>query len=127
MFYHPDSYLVIREFLAGILSYYKGNYSLDIPLLNDFLKLHDFDSEMARIRSGTRSYGAFESQFYQWFDGFKVLKLLHYLRDNHLPEVTLNEGLAWLGDNYWDMKTSGMAPDEILKAIRKLNRIPFEY
>ncbi|RDH45479.1 hypothetical protein [Zooshikella ganghwensis] len=32
-----------------------------------------------------------KEHFHHWFDGFKTLKLIHYLRDNHFPSLTLNK------------------------------------
>lgn len=40
----------------------------------------------------------FVSEFHTWFDGFRSLKFIHYLRDHHYPSIPLPQGIAQLED-----------------------------
>ena len=50
-----------------------------------FLQLNKFHNDLEEIRSNSTSEYAFKKRFYVWFNAFRVLKLVHYLRDNQFP------------------------------------------
>ncbi|PKN59966.1 MAG: hypothetical protein CVU53_05540 [Deltaproteobacteria bacterium HGW-Deltaproteobacteria-11] len=56
------------------------------PLLRSFLELNRFQEVWPRIRRNHREPDALAKQFHVWFDGFKTLKLIHYLTENGFPQ-----------------------------------------
>lgn len=56
------------------------------PLLRSFLELNRFQEVWPRIRRNHREPDALVRQFHVWFDGFKTMKLIHYLTENVFPQ-----------------------------------------
>ncbi|MGI0117306.1 hypothetical protein [Zooshikella sp. RANM57] len=52
------------------------------------LKFHQFEKHIIQQKLTEKKL---KEHFHHWFDGFKTLKLIHYLRDNHFPSLTLTE------------------------------------
>ena len=51
--------------------------------INAFLATIDFDDNLHRIQNNSGSKATFYDNFHRWFDGFKVLKYVHFARDNY--------------------------------------------
>ena len=62
--------------------------------LGDFLQQQTFVAAWDRIRGQGRDKKQRLRQFHEYFDGFRTLKLTHYLRDNRFPRVDLFEALG---------------------------------
>jgi hypothetical protein len=61
-------------------------------LLVDFLKSIDFDKALADIRKNSTTLASFKKRFFQWFDAFKILKAVHFFRDQGYDnQPVLNE------------------------------------
>jgi hypothetical protein len=58
-------------------------------LIKAFLKENNFLSELEKIQSQSKNEDHFKERFFEWFNGFKMLKLVHYLRDHYLQEKSL--------------------------------------
>lgn len=56
------------------------------PLLRSFLELNRFQEVWPRIQRNHREHDALVRQFHVWFDGFKTMKLIHYLTENGFPQ-----------------------------------------
>ena len=52
------------------------------PLLASFLELNRFQQVWHRIQRNHRDPDRLRKQFHVWFDGFKTMKLVHYLTEN---------------------------------------------
>lgn len=50
-----------------------------------FLREENFIDVLLRLNKQSSSITTFEKNWFQYFDGFKILKYLHYSRDNHHP------------------------------------------
>jgi hypothetical protein len=57
--------------------------------LHAFLQEQNFDGRMGEIRNKSKSKEIFQKNFWQWMDGFMVLKMTHYLRDLYFPETPI--------------------------------------
>lgn len=93
--YSPESFLILKE-------WNKVYYSNRIPreelpfmaeniseALKNFLQLNNFQKSMENIYGNCRTEEQLFSQKKQWFDAFKTLKLIHYLRDNGYPPADM--------------------------------------
>lgn len=95
--YAPDSYEVVRACLQlvtladadteEVYNYVKNRDDT----LSDFLKTQDIDSAWPRMRQSATSDQQRRRQFHTWFDAFRTLKLMHFLRDNGRPNATFPE------------------------------------
>ena len=66
---------------------------LQIPddAVQHFLQETDFVGTINRLRKTAREQSRFQQSIVEWFDGFRQLKFIHFLRDYHHPLVTLEE------------------------------------
>ncbi|MBI2434125.1 MAG: hypothetical protein HYV26_14810 [Candidatus Hydrogenedentes bacterium] len=98
--YNPRSYRILREWLALVSTRHEAGAAallaaareIDAPLA-EFLCGRGFEETWARLQREARTPEQLLAQFHRWFDAFKTLKLLHFLRDTAYPDVALEE--AW--------------------------------
>lgn len=68
---------------------------IDARLLS-FLELYKFPAAWPRIRKNVKRREGLQRHFHCWFDGFKTLKLVHYLTDQGLPQINMFTALEEL-------------------------------
>ncbi len=61
-----------------------------------FLAANNFNSALNEIRNNSTTDAAFSKRFFQWFDAFRVLKLVHFLRDSQFSNVLLTDAVNLL-------------------------------
>jgi len=91
LLYHFESFTVLKKwlrlFLENTLSaeeYLIGAEEIH-PALAHFLLEQKFEKSWSAIMRASKSEQQIQRQKNNWFDGFKTLKLIHYLRDNGFP------------------------------------------
>lgn len=87
--YHPDSYACLKEFFTQIPHFYEQDpdkWQVPAPL-KEVLKTIEFQVRVQEIKQQSTTKASFFKKFWQWFDGFLVLKLTHHLRDHSFPNV----------------------------------------
>lgn len=91
LLYNFDSFLVLKIWLQLFLS---NNFSAEEflveadkvhPRLSAFLIEQKFEKAWSEISRTAKTDEQLKRQKNTWFDGFKTLKLIHYLRDNGFP------------------------------------------
>jgi len=109
--YDPRCYRILKHWLAFIATHLdddadqvlSGASDICIPL-GRFLEALGFPQAWSRLRRNSKDDRQFHDQFHRWFDGFRTLKLIHYLRDNGFPQQDLFESirllLEWIGAPY---------------------------
>jgi len=100
LLYDPETLLITKKWLEVFLP--DENYetkllinlagSIDVKL-KDFLLNHDFESDWDKILANSKSKQQIKKQKLNWFDGFKTMKLIHYLRDNGFPVINMFDAL----------------------------------
>ena len=66
-------------------------------LLFGFLSTQKFEEALVEIIKNSKRESAFIKRFFRWFDAFKVLKFMHYLRDNGISnQPVLSESIKLL-------------------------------
>jgi hypothetical protein len=100
LLYDPESFIILKNWLEEfnkpvILSSEKylkiaGNIH---PDLYQFLVINDFENSWDKILNNSKSLTQLEKQKLFWFDGFRTLKLIHYLRDNSFPLIDMFDAL----------------------------------
>jgi hypothetical protein len=90
--YHPESYKILGDWLSLVVSDLDRGASEILagaggisPQLREFLELNRFEEIWPRLHQNAAHHAGLERQFHRWFDGFKTLKLIHFLRDHQLP------------------------------------------
>jgi len=59
--------------------------------LERLLTQWDYQKALRHIHTAGRSDAARQQHIHTWLDGFRLLKIIHLLRDQHFPNLTLNE------------------------------------
>ncbi|HUW62627.1 MAG TPA: glycosyltransferase family A protein [Candidatus Bathyarchaeia archaeon] len=94
--YDPRTYDVLKRWLeavrqglddsaAGLLA----RAEVVSPPLRMFLEQAGFSAVWPGLQKNNPDVQRRLAQFHRWFDGFKTIKLVHYLRDNGYPEVEM--------------------------------------
>jgi len=130
--YDPRCYEVIRAWLVHVSAHLQDDAptlcdragSLS-PSLRRFLDAQDFATAWPRLQRNAKDLVQLHTQFHRWFDGFKTLKLIHFLRDNEFPLRGMFESVAalleWVGKPFPE-DTAGMR-DDISRQIGLLNHL----
>ncbi len=95
-FYNPAVFKCLKIFLQSLWRYWKTNGS-DV-VFNEYneqivgaLRGIGFYSVLYKLRGQAKSQEQFLRASYDWFDAFKTLKFIHYLRDNFFSSVLIGE------------------------------------
>lgn len=86
------------------------------PVLFAFLQAQGLNAKIAEIQQNTTQFESFQKRFFQWFNGFRVMKALHALRDAYGNAPLLEESLRLLNVLY----------PEVLAAYRKKHDVAAE-
>lgn len=98
--YNPKSFQILKRWLKIFMKekVFSTNQLLweaeNInPTLKDFLILNNFQNDWNQILKNNFSTKEIQKQKIFWFDAFRTLKLIHYLRDNGYPNINLFEAV----------------------------------
>lgn len=100
LLYNPASFRILKEWIKefNFPAVKNANYYLskadDIDEnLFEFLKNQNFSESWKKILKNSSSDEQAYKQKIKWFDGFRTLKLIHYLRDSAYPMVNMFDAL----------------------------------
>ncbi len=100
LLYNPKSFEVLKKWLLGFNSpeilgadeYLKNANEID-SALHSFLIESSFKESWGKIILNSKTKEQIQKQKMIWFDGFRTLKLIHYLRDNGFSSVNMFDAL----------------------------------
>ena len=84
-----------------------------------FLNRDDFSKAIIRINKQSNNLTTFMNKWYQYFDGFKVLKFLHFARDHYYANSPVSIEAAKLVKNLWPLDTTYNSATDLLKYYRR--------
>ncbi len=136
LLYSHNSFKILKNWLAvfnseQVLSsqkYLTEAGKIDKALYNFLLK-NKFYENWDRIIKNSKSVEQINFQKKLWFDGFKTLKLIHYLRDNGYPDENMFDALSKLFKKInvkFEIERNILIPAigkqiEILEKLRKIS------
>lgn len=100
--YTLESWLDLRQWLSQVPVAFQvrswRHPSLQLPeSIRAFLPASMAEEALQRILANTASETSFYRQFFQWLNGFRVLKFLHFARDRgHSPSPVTREAIRLL-------------------------------
>ncbi len=100
--------------------------TIDLNLFSEaikqFLTENDFQEKLKEIKNNTTSKQQFQKRFFDWFDGFMILKFVHFARDNYYPNNFILEEVNKLlqVSEHRELNTE----KEQLIHLRKLQNLP---
>lgn len=88
-----------------------------------FLNSIHFDVELARLQKQSKSIETFRKNFFAFFDGFKVLKFLHFSRDHYFPNQPIHQEASKLAQICWPESIGSIEQTEdLLDFYRKVDK-----
>ncbi len=110
--YSPKSFKLIAEFIGSIKRDFPRRPQI-AEEIKGFFKADEWEVEWKKLIEQSRDLESFEKRFYQWFTPFKLLKLLHYLRDEYYPNISIEEAVSEL------LEVSGDVGDQLEELRRR--------
>ncbi|TAG56329.1 MAG: glycosyltransferase [Cytophagales bacterium] len=82
--YHFNSYIDIKDFITQTDNIYIQKFKIESTSepMKSYLENIDFENKIKEIIQNTSNYLAFKKRFFQWFNGFMVMKYLNFAREN---------------------------------------------
>lgn len=116
--YHPEIYKRLKLLFEAVPEWYGNEVSLEpfAPGLRDFLEEAGLIPKVLQMRKQSNSPAVFRRRYWQWMDGFMVLKLTHHLRDRGLPSLPVIEVAQTLSGKPVE------DPEQLLEYFRELDR-----
>ena len=99
LFYDFEIFIQLKIFFDCIKNHGFKKTASDImnsapPELLEFLLLNNFESKFEEIKQNVRSEETFISRFFYWFNGFLVLKAVHFLSEKYYPRKSFNREMV---------------------------------
>lgn len=90
--YHIKSFFILKDFFGMLPVFYENQKKLPSVELLEFLGGREvFRGKIAGIKNQSSSSNAFVKRFFRWFNAFKALKFIHFLRDEYFGEMPIVE------------------------------------
>ncbi len=118
--YKSDSFFEISKMVKLLPEIFDASKNSELNLsslsdsLNAYLVQEKFHQKIVEIKGNTVGYDSFRKRFFHWFDAFRLMKCLHYLRDNGYANVSVSQAievlfkkldLSWSNDKYENLRT----------------------
>ena len=121
--YHYNSFLLLQDMTDNLdILYDDFDLALDRykDPLKEFLPAQGFKRRYDEIKSNTKDFAAFKKRFFRWFDAFKLMKYLHFMRDNYYENITVDTAVDFLMRKLTGTLLSSL--EESLLTLRKIDK-----
>lgn len=121
--YDPSIYLEVKRLMQAVESATLTKTSIDgvSSDISRFLISQNFEQAYQQFIKQSKSDDLFRQSVYRWLNGFRMLKLVHYLRDQSYTNVPINQAVS----RFWNMKysvTLRQSNKEWLQRFRSLEK-----
>ncbi|MBK6264221.1 glycosyltransferase family 2 protein [Marivirga sp. S37H4] len=119
------NFLIFKELKSFILQIeddcFPSNCSQSIQ---HFITANNFEDSITKIRQQSKNKAHLRDRFFQWFNGFRVLKCVHFLRDHYYPNQALETGVMNLFSEIEELKkySKELSAEKQLVIMRKYER-----
>lgn len=83
--YNVRTFIELKLFFETVPALFTSPPHHLVPSIQSFLEANDFQKKLEELRKHSASEKTFVKRFFYWFDGFMVLKFVHYARDHFYP------------------------------------------
>ncbi|WP_420581355.1 glycosyltransferase [Reichenbachiella sp.] len=99
--YDPQVFEELKVFFSSVDNLYQVEDMEKVwnglpASIRKFIPIEEFKTQIQEFNSQANSLAAFQQRFFRWFDGFKVLKFVHFARDEFYTNMPVAEGVNWL-------------------------------
>jgi hypothetical protein len=126
--YHPQCYIDLKKMIDRWEDFFKmplnekfPHYFLPQSLIS-FLDDQDFVSAWMEMRKSSPTPTTFYKKFFHWFNGFRILKYIHFARDRHYPSIEINEAASWLIKDVFQINLISKDPKDLLLKLRSIDK-----
>ncbi|MEO1255457.1 MAG: glycosyltransferase family A protein, partial [Bacteroidota bacterium] len=116
--YHPNTFEDLKLFFSKVESFWKET-EWQVPMSIATFLGDEWKKQIMGIKSQVSSCDQFQKRFFHWFDAFKILKFVHFCRDEFYPNVALEDALDWLRQKHFLLRGS---KESYLVQLRYLDR-----
>lgn len=88
----------------------------------DFIPSVEFKLAIEEINRQSTTQEIFMHRFFLWFNAFKVLKFMHFARDNYYPNMDIGSACQALNEHYVIGDFDNKLPKELLEHFRRFDR-----
>lgn len=122
--YDPRVFQALSSLFSQVDALYSRSDSVidTVPdSMQTFLKERKFLDRFQEIRSNTKTLTSFRKRFFQGFNGFQVLKYVHFATEHTWPKIAIHHAsvtlLSWMGQPHSECET-----ESLLSVFRQLDR-----
>lgn len=125
--YNPNTFELLKADLQLLLSSYSSiDYNVFSKELKSFVTESEFEKVIANAKKNSSNEQSYLRRIFQYFDAFWVLKYVHYLRDNFLPNVPVREASIqllklFLKDQNLKREVDSFSSKDLLNLYRKID------
>lgn len=116
--YHPNTFEDLKVFFTKVNSFW-AEEDWKLPMTIATFLGDDWKEQIEKVKKQVSSQDAFNKRFFHWFDAFKILKFVHFARDEFYQNVELEEALEWIRNQHYLLKGS---KESLLVQLRYLDR-----
>jgi glycosyltransferase involved in cell wall biosynthesis len=122
--YSLQTFFVLKDFFAMIPSLYHNNPKTEMlhPGIREFLGERNFPDKLKELRQHSASEQMFVKRFFNWFDGFLVLKFMHFCRENWFMDMGVRSAAIELMKVNGHSISTDATTKEVLLEYRKEER-----
>ena len=103
--YHPNTFEDLKLFFSKIDAFWNED-AWQLPMTITTFLGDDWQNLIKELKEQVSSLEMFQKRFFHWFDAFKILKFVHFCRDEFYQNVELEEALEWLRSKHYFIKGS---------------------
>ena len=116
---------VLRE---KILTRNDENLLENIPMISEelleFLQAINFSEEVSLIVEHTSSQESFVKRFFRYFNAFQMIRYMHYMRDHHDPDVSVEDAVyQFLLASSDQLQLNPLKAEEYLVLLRSWDKL----
>jgi hypothetical protein len=100
LLYDPSSFVILKTWLEIFFDKTLTEYASLLKIANNinpsllsFLNVQDFKRFINKVLLNTNNQNEIDKQKHYWFDAFRTLKLIHYLRDVTYPNINMFDAI----------------------------------
>ncbi len=128
--YSPETFMDLKAFLDQVSHLFQIQESALVQHLEKlpksiatFLTANNLTENLKEINQYCGpTYEAFLKRFYSWFNGFKVLRFVHFSRDNFHKNLDIEKAIQWLSSTHKQEQQVPVSAKAQLIKWRKIDR-----
>ena len=115
--YPPEAFNLVQSFINDCLTFYASDVVSISNELKSWSLMNSLGERLHEIRTHSTDRASYTKRFYNWFDGFILMKMLHHLKENQYPLIPVIEATTKVNPNL-----KGRDGRSILEHYRKMDR-----